>query len=146
MEMLSVSLQIIDESSFANAKNLKLFFGNFNNIKSFPSGMFPSTMEHISINSNLIDVLSSSSFDGLINLIELHLADNHIQQLPPNIFMVLSALKVLDLSDNQIAVLDADIFDELTHLQLLMMARNKLKSLQPDTLKKLLNLVEIDLS
>ncbi|CAG9811207.1 unnamed protein product [Chironomus riparius] len=111
-------LELIDEDSLSNCKNLDkmTLFGN--KIREIPKNL-------LTQNSNLTYFLIS---------------DNQLTTLPENLFLNQKELRNLDLSDNQINVLPGNIFRPLVKLEVLILSKNKLQSINPDWFVNLQNL------
>ena len=87
---------------------------------------------HLTSNpSNRITSLSASVFQDLINLEVLNLSGMNAPHLPTGIFANLSNLKKLNLSGSNLTELSDSVFSGLTKLEWLWLNRNELRSL-PD--------------
>ena len=78
------------------------------------------------LQSNKIETIDSSTFDGLEKLEYLGLYENEIKQLNKDTFKHLVSLKVIELSGNNIESIDSSTFDGLEKLEELWLNNNKL--------------------
>lgn len=109
----------------------------------------------LSKSSNLLNSLHINSLDGLYELLkskkfkeltDLHLADNSIREIEPDIFNRLKQIKKLNLADNMIQKLTNDTFRGLRNLNYLTLSNNNLKILEQNCFSNLHNLKAINLS
>ena len=54
-----------------------------------------SSLEKLTLSNNLINALSSQTFEGLQNLKELHISTNQISSLPDDVLYPLTSLTTL---------------------------------------------------
>ncbi len=92
-----------------------------------------------------ITALKDGDFDGLTNMVALHLSSNQLSTLPAGIFNGLTSLTSLDLSSNQLSALPADIFDGLTLLATLNLWSNRLNTLPEGLFEGLTSLTTLNL-
>uniref|UniRef100_A0A2M4AMT2 Putative conserved secreted protein n=1 Tax=Anopheles triannulatus TaxID=58253 RepID=A0A2M4AMT2_9DIPT len=89
----------------------------------------------IDINANHgLQLTSGDTFANLTNLISLSLKNNHLKELPHNLFHTNTAIQILDLSLNRLVELPHDLFTHQTSLQKLSLQGNQLKGTLPNEL------------
>ena len=91
--------------------------------------------------------LQRHDFEGLLNVVELDLADTGVESLPAGVFDGLTNLETLNLNKNRLGSLPAGVFADLRSLETLRLQQNpSLRSLPYDELEALpaLTLLRVD--
>ncbi|KAL7013184.1 hypothetical protein ACKWTF_015240 [Chironomus riparius] len=118
IQINDAELEVIDEDSLSNCKNLDQLISIGNKIREIPENL---------LTQNL-------------NLTYLWISNNQLTSLPENLFLNQKELEELYLYYNQINVLPSIIFRPLAKLQVLYLNNNKLQSINPEWFVTLLNL------
>ena len=84
------------------------------------------SLKYLDLSYNKVDVLVTSTFEGLSNLEEIDLSNNQLAAIPPNIFAYTPKLRIVILSNNTLGTIDLEVFHNLTNLQTLNMSGNNL--------------------
>uniref|UniRef100_A0A2M4CGT0 TIR domain-containing protein n=1 Tax=Anopheles darlingi TaxID=43151 RepID=A0A2M4CGT0_ANODA len=102
----------------------------------------------IDINANHgLQLTSGDAFANLTKLTSLTLKNNHLKELPHNLFHTNTAIEALDLSLNRLVELPPDLFNNQTSLKVLSLQGNQLKGELPNQLfLQTKNLEKLDLS
>lgn len=156
LEISNVQLTTIDANAFNNLKNLKtinitntglsaLPYGllknnqnlitvvlSYNNLEFLPLPFFPSSVENIQMNNNILEVISAQTFKGLSRLSYLDLSGNSISVLSNAAFSSATNLTYLDLHNNQISKFDRKLFSQSKNLQTVYLYHNKFTTLPED--------------
>ncbi|XP_078399637.1 leucine-rich repeat and transmembrane domain-containing protein 1 [Cetorhinus maximus] len=97
-------------------------------------------LQVLDLSNNIISNLSSNTFDGLHNLLNLNLANNSINYMDNKILHATQNLKQLDLSFNNLTSLPEGLFKNQKNLTWLGMHQNRLHQLDTTHLDSLSNL------
>lgn len=170
--MNSVQLETINEDSFNDAVNLRIFSGYFNSIRSIGATLcrdlnnifeldfgFNSIsevhanafvgcerLEVLDLNENSLTSASLvGRFAPLTNLRSLYLSGNTMGSLPAN-FFPLPELRLLFLYNNQITSIHSDAFLQLPRLEILFIFMNDVTSLSGNLFRDLHALQILDIS
>ncbi|CAD5219599.1 unnamed protein product [Bursaphelenchus xylophilus] len=113
-------------------------------LKYIPMNLPTSTTE-LRLEQNHITQIPKDVFKPMKNLRRLDLSKNNIHTVDPEAFSGLSSLNTLVLYANNITDLPEGVFDPLVELQLLLLNANKLQCLRKDLFKKqgMLNLLSL---
>lgn len=106
---------------------------------------FCRTLVKLDLSSNRIQYIEVGTFDGLRCLQELHLHENGISQLGPQLFRGLHALTTLDLKCNNLDTVPVSVFCELGALKSLDLQKNHISYLRTGTFKGLISLQKLEL-
>jgi len=108
---------------------------------------FASTLQFLAVTKSRTRTITGQALVGLTQLTTLNLNDNHIAEIPSNLFTDLSKLETLDLSQNLIDHINSDAFQNLTSsLRWLSLRHNRIRLLQPELFDSLTHLEHLDLS
>ncbi|XP_067854844.1 leucine-rich repeat and transmembrane domain-containing protein 1 [Heptranchias perlo] len=99
-----------------------------------------SQLQILDLSNNIISSLSSNTFDGLHNLLNLNLANNSIHYMDNKILHSTQNLKQLDLSFNNLTSLPEGLFKNQRNLTWLAMHQNQLHQMDRALLDSLSNL------
>jgi len=135
IEIFARGLQIIDEDSFQNCKNLTHLNLYNNKIRQFHKNAFKENPElnQLLLWFNEITELPEDPFTNLQKLVRLDFESNNITVLPENIFNPLTGLDVLYLEKNLIEILPTNIFSSLKNMTTFWIYSNKLKIVHADS-------------
>jgi hypothetical protein len=143
-----IGLERIDESSFANCRNLKDLSLTSNRIANIHGSAFSENVQLslLDLSANQLVSLQEELFASQINLIHLYLDSNNIQELPGLIFSSLTQLNVLRLDLNEIRSFSDLIFSKLSSLSILSFSLNQITTLNPNLIQNLANLETFSIS
>ena len=97
---------------------------------------YPSNITHLSWAHNNLYNISKESFCGVADTVEnIHLNNNNLSHLQPEVFKCLIKLIRLDLRHNLLEEIKADMFRGLTNMKWLDGSSNLLKTVQPNVFK-----------
>ena len=85
-----------------------------------------SSLKHLDLSYNKVDVLVASTFQGLTQLETIDISNNKLAAIPPNIFEFTPNLRTLILANNTLGTIDIQVFQNLSGLQTLNMSGNNL--------------------
>lgn len=136
-------IEIIDENSFRNCKNLHELGLTRNPIGKVLRNLLASQskLKILRLAEDNIDELAPGAFDTLSGLKNLSLDVNDLKILPRGIFHKLVKLEYLSICRNDLKTLDLKLFHGLTNLRVLLMVSNQIASL-PENLFHDLNALE----
>lgn len=142
IDIFKSKVEVIDQDSFRNCKNLERLLLSTNNLQEIPENLLTENtkIEMIRFNKNQLTTLPEDSFATLKELKLLYLYDNKIKFLPKNIFKFNILLRSLHLSGNQLTTFDSTLFQNLRNLERLSMHDNQLVDLPKDAFVNLQNL------
>ncbi|KAL5014485.1 hypothetical protein ScPMuIL_008755, partial [Solemya velum] len=146
---LSNNIQVTENFTFSNYSYLAELNISSTGLVGIYTGMFQTlnNLRVLDLSYNLIEVLSSQSFTGLLNLRRLHLHGNKkIYMINPYAFYGLRNLPVLEIQQTQMTKLSKSIFEGLSSLKSLNMSNNMIYSVEDRTFEGLDNLHSLDLS
>lgn len=128
LEMMNVSLKILNQDSFKNAEMLKRFWARDNMIETIPDYTFLEAvnMTHIGLQNNSIRTVEPHAFDGLENLQTLKLEFNKIKTLPDEVFWPLIHLDHLHFRDNQLEKINEKLLKKNCVLKFINFQNNKI--------------------
>ncbi|KAK9397487.1 Tlr13: Toll-like receptor 13 [Crotalus adamanteus] len=106
----------------------------------------PNVTYWLNASHNIVEMLNSTTFSHLPDLLELYLDHNSISHIEPNTFQSLEGLEVLDLSWNQLTALGPALLANLKHLHVLHLENNKIATVHPSSFMFQLALQELILS
>lgn len=97
--------------------------------------------------SNLqISTIEENAFDVIKNdLLELHLDNNSISELPSKILHGITYLSIIDLSQNQLSTINSELFKESVNLKKINLSDNKIVLLPHDALYNVKKLEELNM-
>ena len=139
--------KIRDVSSISGLFSLNVLKLQHNQLKSVPA--IPVALNHLYLESNLIDKVPCSSFQAINALITLILKNNSIQSVDPDSFCNLLTLNRLDLSANRLSDLSKLVptLQKLSSLQSLQLNDNNITAIpSPNAFGYLPTLFVLDLS
>ena len=147
IEILARGVQIIDEDSFQNCKNLTHLDLKNNKIRQFHKNAFKENqkLNQLLLWFNEITELPEDPFSNLQKLVRLDFESNKITKLPENIFNPLTGLDVLYLEKNSIEVLPTNIFSSLKNMTTFWIYGNKLKIVHADSFGLLPKLIFVQM-
>ncbi|XP_078317919.1 uncharacterized protein LOC111104517 isoform X2 [Crassostrea virginica] len=145
LDLSGNKIQQIETTALEDLNSITNFDFSQNFLTVTPSIKTCKKLRWLDISSNLIRKVTSSSFEGLLNLEHLNLSSNHIITIGKNIFFGIPKLKTLDLSFNQVKSIHGDAFGGLKHLSELYVHHNLLTTISK-TFLVLSSLKTIDLS
>ena len=99
----------------------------------------------ISLRNNALTYIDEMAFDGLFNLLVLHLQKNYIYEFFPNTFKDLINLKEFYAYGNRISFLPKGLFDRNVMLEHLSLDKNMLRVIDPQITINLVHLEVLDL-
>jgi len=145
IEIFARRLQIIDEDSFQNCKNLTHLDLKNNKIRQFHKNAFKENPElnQLLLWFNEIAELPEDPFTNLQKLVRLDFELNKITKLPENIFNPLTGLHVLYLERNLIEELPINAFSGMQNMSIFVIHNNKLKIVHADSFGNLPMLKEV---
>nr|XP_033476759.1 platelet glycoprotein V [Epinephelus lanceolatus] len=148
LTLSSNRLQAIPEKSFYNMPKLRKLTIYNNPLLSLPDqlmGHMPDIIDFYLYATNLTTVPGNlfANMSGLLRL-NFHLND-HLRELPSDLFCCLPKLEKLSLRSNNLHYLHPRLFSGLTTLGILFLNDNKLQSLPDDIFQDLSRVVSIDL-
>lgn len=114
-------------------------------IKSIESHALVNTLQSLELNGNLMQVLKTNMFEGLVHLCYLNLSNNKISTIEQDAFKDLDKLKTLYLNGNQLSHLSLTTFDHVYNLETLGLANCNIKTIEPSLFDKFNNLTELRL-
>jgi hypothetical protein len=129
-EIFGVNLMVLNKNTFDFPNRLedlllasmeKLTFGN-NSLARLKS------LTYLSINWNGRLILEEETFNGLENLVVLHVIQNDLGSVKENLFQSLFNLKVLYLVDNGITELPENLLSNLRSLEILDLSKNHIET------------------
>ncbi|NXS47586.1 GPV protein, partial [Balaeniceps rex] len=103
-------------------------------------------LQHLTLSSNNISLISPMAFKGLRRLKALKLVDNKLVELPPEVFDDMVQLQQLIIENNRLKSIKENLFDKLASLEELFLNKNQLTALPSGMLKKLAKLKVLNLS
>ncbi|ESN92175.1 hypothetical protein HELRODRAFT_103882, partial [Helobdella robusta] len=109
-------------------------------LRGLPQNLGGDNIMELHLEQNVITEIPSKAFIALKNVIRLDFSKNSIVKLMSDSFEGLNSLTSLLLNDNKISNLPVGVFNGLKSLQLLLLNGNKLKCLRGDTFSRLANL------
>ena len=89
-------------------------------------------LEFLDADNNVLPNLSTTTLQGFINLMELHIANNHLLFILPSALSQLTMLRSLYLDGNALTSLFGGVFFKQSNLTELSMTYNQLTMLHPD--------------
>lgn len=137
----------IENEAFKHLSSLVALHLGDNNISdiSFVHTL-PSTVEHLVLNGNNIEVIPGNSFTRLTKLHKLELDSNRIKSIGAGSFSGLNKLRILYLSNNAIVKIEPGSFDDLTCLRDFYLGNNNLTVVDNGSLKNMNSLTKLCLS
>ncbi|XP_041968157.1 protein toll-like [Aricia agestis] len=126
-----VKMRELPRSLFGSLPNLKQVYIQRSGIENVPYDVFVNSalITNISLAHNDIGMLSESTFNDQINLLELDLSHNSLKRLESKIFSSLVRLEKLNLCFNFIEEISGETFSSLLSLIYLNMEHNNLKTI-----------------
>lgn len=103
------------------------------------------SLKHLIVNGNHLQILEMDTFEGAENLEVLRLSNNELKELLSMVFRNLCNLKTLDLGRNKIERIESEAFKGLNNLERLYLSDNNLKSIPSDLLYPLRKLISLSL-
>ncbi|XP_044020552.1 chaoptin-like [Aphidius gifuensis] len=142
-----VNLSIIPKDTFADCKKVDFLDLSFNRLNYLESGTFNGLIElkELWIKENHLATLPKDIFNGLEKLEFLTLDSNRLNYLEPGTFNGLSNLNKLYIYQNKITTLPKNIFNGLEKLELLSLFSNQLNFLESGTFNGLSQLKILDI-
>lgn len=127
---------------------LKIFNASHNELGSLSSSNFEGqlNLQEIDFSYNYITIIHDDVFHQNAILSVINLSHNSLQTINYNIFSKLIELKYLDLSFNQIVTIDADSFENNIKLETLMLQMNPLVRIDCHLFAPLRRLMSFDVS
>ncbi|NXV76454.1 GPV protein, partial [Atlantisia rogersi] len=117
---------------------------NVTHVRDVFSGMVE--LQHLTLSSNNISLISPRAFKGLGRLKALKLLDNKLAELPPEVFDDMVQLQLLMIKNNRLKSIKENLFGKLASLEELFLNKNQLTALPSGVLKKLAKLKVLNLS
>jgi len=118
----SCSVSEIKGSSFTNLTFLTFLSLMFNKIEVLPD-FFPSTLQYLYLDRNMISSVTNVRWVTLIHLVRLSMNHNTLKQMPNTLP---ASIQVLELCDNLITILSPGSFIKLKNLKKLDLSSNRL--------------------
>lgn len=140
----------IEIGAFLGLRCLNELDLRYNNLTEIMEGTFEglSQLENLWLNNNLLESTPDSgmAFLHLVNLRQLHMANNRIKSLQKIAFDSLTNLELLDLSYNKIRVIEDTVFNSLVNLNTLLLNNNYLTKITPQNWENLAKLYSLNLA
>lgn len=154
IETLALSnnkIRLLEDGAFANMKNLKHLYLDGNLITNFQSNLlmnYKNQLETLHIQSNSIRLIDRNTFKGFINLRVLNLSNNRIDMILNYSFEELLNLESLALANNFLRDLNAEIFplNPFPYLSKFNIGNNRFSHLTTETLEKVKNVKYISIA
>nr|XP_015833364.1 PREDICTED: chaoptin isoform X2 [Tribolium castaneum]XP_015833366.1 PREDICTED: chaoptin isoform X2 [Tribolium castaneum]XP_015833367.1 PREDICTED: chaoptin isoform X2 [Tribolium castaneum]XP_015833368.1 PREDICTED: chaoptin isoform X2 [Tribolium castaneum]XP_015833369.1 PREDICTED: chaoptin isoform X2 [Tribolium castaneum] len=169
LDLSSNSLNYLPKDVFQNTviEMLDLSYNSFSVVPSLSLSDVGLSLRHLSISSNNIEHIDSTTFPDIPFLHHLNLSNNKLTILPDNVFTSLGLLQVLDLSSNPLRANFKELFhyaQSLKHLNLansgitstphlplpnmvhLNLSHNHIEAISKNSVQELGKLKSIDLS
>ena len=131
---------------YLSSCRVRFLFGFSENITNMDNGFRIPPLKELILSFNHINILPPEVFLGLSQLTFLDLRASNIAHLSNVSFKGLDSLQNLDVSLNKLYSVNANLFSHLPNLQTLLLSRNKIKIFSPDQLSGLNSLKLLDLS
>ncbi|KAK2715467.1 toll-like receptor Tollo [Artemia franciscana] len=132
-------LSILPPSLLSNTRNLTEIYLQKNKIKVLAPGLLSGLnaliVLDLSYNELTSDWVTVGTFQGLIELRYLSLANNQLRKVDSNLLVDSSQIEFLDFSCNNIEIISNGAFRNMKNLETLLLPHNKLQSLNFDMLK-----------
>lgn len=139
-----VSLQILNASSnllvalppelFQSSRDIKEIYLQNNSISVLAPGLLEGLDQllvlDISSNELTNNCVNRDTFSGLVRLVVLNLAHNHITRIDSHVFQDLYSLQILNLEENGVEVITESAFSSLSNLHALTLTHNNLVQLE----------------
>lgn len=129
---------------FSDTREVRELHLQNNSINVLAPGLFNDLTELIILDladNELTDEwINTATFAGLLRLVVLNLANNHIAKLEATVFRDLYSLQILRLEENSIESIAENAFNSLNNLHTLILSDNKLTRIDSNTLNGLLGL------
>jgi Leucine-rich repeat (LRR) protein len=141
------NLEIIDEDSFQNLKNLKMLSLGSNSIQQIKKNAFRGiqNVQILYLNDNKLSSIAKEMLINLVNIIDLRFHKNQITQIEKNSFSSLSKLERLTFNSNKIKKINASIFSNFPCLTLLWLNQNEIDEIEVDSFTGLSSLIQLRL-
>ncbi|KAF5295553.1 hypothetical protein FQR65_LT10416 [Abscondita terminalis] len=144
-------IRIIEGGAFSNMQNLKHLYLDGNLISNFQSSVlmnYKNQLETLHLQSNSIKIIDRNTLKGFDNLRELNLSNNKIDKIVNYSFEELLNLEILSLANNFLRDLNEEIFPivPFPYLLKLNVADNRLSYLTMSVLDKLTSLKYISIA
>ncbi|XP_054710330.1 uncharacterized protein LOC129220026 [Uloborus diversus] len=120
-------IEFINPNAFASCKSIQNLKLRSNKLTEFPKALNSLTfLKHIDLTHNQVYNISNNTFQGLKNIVSLHISKNHVGNMTKGCFQDLTSLKTLDLSYNKIQSLGHSLFDDVPELRVAKFNDNQL--------------------
>ncbi|XP_074041551.1 leucine-rich repeat-containing G protein-coupled receptor 4 isoform X2 [Leptinotarsa decemlineata] len=129
-----------DDLPHVNINILDFTGNNFRNLSQESLMSIPDSIEKLILSHCSIIEVQEKTFVHLGNMKNLHLDNNHVKALPPDMFPETSRLNILSLMYNDISKIDAKAFMNLGYLYELDLRGNKISRIDITSLEPLKNL------
>ncbi|KFM66468.1 Protein toll, partial [Stegodyphus mimosarum] len=111
-------IENIHPLAFASCKSVQNLKLRSNKLTEFPKALNSlSLLKHLDLTHNRVHNISNATFQGLKNMVSLHMSKNKIGNMSKGCFQDLTSLKTLDLSYNKIQSLGHSLFDDVPELR-----------------------------
>ncbi|GIY50079.1 toll-like receptor Tollo [Caerostris darwini] len=112
------NIEIIHPQAFTFCKSVQNLKLRSNKLIEFPKAIKDLIfLKHLDLTHNRIFNISNATFQGLRNIVSLHMARNKIGNMTKGCFQDLISLKTLDFSYNRIQSLGHSLFDDVPELR-----------------------------
>jgi hypothetical protein len=139
---LEASFSLSDLLHFPNLEYLTLRHNSVSRLT--PLGSPHNKLAALDFSKNEIKKLENGTFEGLVALRWIDLANNQIE-IFDKVFLDTPRVNFLNMSHNALEFLEPGIFDGLASLQILDLASNSLKKIKPHSFAALHSLASLDL-
>lgn len=103
------------------------------------------SLKHLIVNGNHLQILEHDTFEGAENLEVLRLSNNDLSELQSLTFRDMRNLKTLDLGRNKIERISSDAFEGLGNLERLYLSDNNINSIPAELFYPLRKLISLSI-
>ena len=149
LDLKNNALVELPTNLFDHARNLTLLYLGKNKLQMIDYGLLNSmsNLYSLDFSHNDLNKIEPDAFRiADVKLWHLHLNDNSLDRLDPNIFQDIKYVRELALSKNRLVSLPSDIFKSQTQLQYLYLDHNQLRYLPHDVFRTMHQLKSLNLS
>ena len=108
--------------------------------------IYPSNMTSLTLTGNNIHKIEADALQGLNQLQQLYLGENHLEEIDTHLFENLATLIILDITYNHLKILRSGTFSDLCNLEKLLLTNNQINHLDIGIFQNLINLKFLSLA
>jgi Leucine-rich repeat (LRR) protein len=149
LDVVDVGLSYVEGCQLPEVRVVDLSHNHISSLQKGDLRQVSGSLEILDLHANRLNILADDALHSMTSLLELNLADNQLAAVPPTLFSSSGmTIKTLHLQNNSLTLLTPELFVGLGQLVMLNLSHNAIFSqhLTIDTFKGLASLSVLDLS